>query len=175
MWETYVGGRGTAGGVGGGGAWLGRAHPEPPPPLQGGWPHRAHAAQLTWGAQRLGGVGGAGQPPPLPSPSPPGRGCAPCGGGGAVPPPGRGFCNAVGVVMYGADRSPGPLQWQRRAGPRPTAPASSEGPRACRSRRAGAAPPRAAGAARGRNHAWGAPARPPWRGLPGALERRPGH
>lgn len=58
----------------------------------------------------------------------PGRGC-PARRGGVTPhppAPGRGFCNAVGVVMHGAHRSPGPLQWQHRAGPLL---AGSEGPR----------------------------------------------
>lgn len=46
----------------------------------------------------------------------------PCGGWGGCfppPPPGRGFCNAAGVVMHGAHRSPGPLQCLRRAPPLP--------------------------------------------------------
>lgn len=59
----------------------------------------------------------------------PGRGCATRRGGVTPyppPAPGRGFCNAVGVVLHGAHRSPGPLQWQHRAGPLL---AGSEGPR----------------------------------------------
>lgn len=49
----------------------------------------------------------------------------PCGGWGGCfppPPPGRGFCNAAGVVMHGAHRSPGPLQCLRRAPPPPRVP-----------------------------------------------------
>lgn len=76
----------------------------------------SRSAPLTWGTQHLGGAGAR-----------PALRYSPWGGVTPYPPaPGRGFCNAVGVVMHGAHRSPGPLQWQHRAGPLL---AGSEGPR----------------------------------------------
>lgn len=104
LWETSVGG--------GGGrarrvAWWG-APPAPLGPCLAPCP--AHLGDTAPG--RCGGPAAllamGGLPPTPPS------------------PPGRGFCNAVGVVMHGAHRSPGPLQWQHRAGPLL---AGSEGPR----------------------------------------------
>lgn len=44
-----------------------------------------------------------------------------------LPPTGRGFCNAVGVVMHGAQRGSGPLQCQRR--PPPPTPTPGRQPR----------------------------------------------
>lgn len=112
-------------------------------------------APLTWGTQHLSGAGAR-----------PGLRYSRWGGLPPTPPaPGRGFCNAVGVVMHGAHRSPGPLQWQHRAGPLL---AGSEGPH-----RAGlpcSAPLRSA--PRWRDRA-SLPACLTRRGLPGARERGP--
>lgn len=79
----------------------------------------SRSASLTWGTQH---------PTPGRCRGPAGAALLALGGGVTPypPAPGRGFCNAVGVVMHGAHRSPGPLQWQHRAGPLL---AGSEGPR----------------------------------------------